>query len=154
MRVEVIALIVLCSLLLYFMGLLYLQWARRPFSLKVPGYKHYFEHDPFRHHITKNYHGLSLSFYPLVDSHIILGSSQKNQAHFHGFVCQLEVTRIERELFEKITENFDRFEEGNNSDLALYKEEIEFNTPEMQSFVQQLDHTITKYLEHHNQVVV
>jgi hypothetical protein len=153
MQLEHIFLIITLLIGAYFTGQLVMLYLRRPYSLQVSGFKHYDRDDPFRHHITKRYPGLTLSFYPLVLGEAIMMTKSKGP-QFHGIVCQCELLRIERPLFEQLSLHFDRVEQSDEHQMSLYKEDIEFNTPAMKVFVEQLDQIITQYLEHHSSVVV
>ena len=147
MGIELIILIGLLALGAYFGAVIFLRFYRKDFMMKVPGYKFGRAQDYFHQNFTKNYPGFRLSFYPLVQSDQLARASfmpqSKNEMNdFKGIVCHLEIVRVERALLDKILLHFDRYEEHDEFSLSLYQEEIDFNTKEMQAFVQKINQEI------------
>jgi len=154
MSLELVILLTLLSLFGLFIAQLIYFVLKRPFKMSVSGYKHLDENDPFHHRYSKKYPGFQLVFLPLVEGESLLKFKSSKPIQFKGTVCRLEIVRIERGLFEKIASMFERIEEHDEFSLTLYLEQIEFNTKEMQSFVEQLDHEITMALNSESHAVV
>jgi hypothetical protein len=154
MSLELVILLTLLSLFGLFIAQLIYFVLKRPFKMSVAGYKHLDEHDPFHHRYRKKYSGFQLVFLPLVEGESLLKFQSSTPIQFKGTVCRLEIVRIERSLFEKIASMFERIEEHDEFSLTLYLEAIEFNTKEMQSFVEQLDQEITMALNSESHAVV
>lgn len=159
MGIELIFLTGLLCLGAYFGVVLFLRYRHQPFVMKVAGYKFGRAQDYFHQNFTKNYPGFRLSFYPLVQSdHIARPSfmphSTNDVADFKGIVCHLEIVRVERNLLDKILLHFDRYEEHDEFSLSLYQEEIDFNTKEMQSFVQKINEEIKATFQAKSQLEV
>lgn len=148
MKVEFLYFAVLILLFLLFAGQLLWSYFKRPFQMQVSGYKHHHSHDLFLHSFKKDYPGFRLTFLPLVRGKSLAefhpGHHQITGRDFEGIVCQLEIVRIPKDLFDKIAERFDRFEEHDEYSLSLFKEDLPFNSRQMQHFVFELNHLIEK----------
>lgn len=154
MSLELIILIALLCLFGLFGAQLIYFISKRPFKMLVPGFKHLDENDPLHHRFIKKYNGFQLVFLPLVEGESLLKFQAQRKLNFKGIVCRLEIVRIERRLFEKIAARFERVEEHDEFSLTLFCESIEFNTKQMQSFVEQIDRDITLELNSESHAVV
>jgi hypothetical protein len=154
MSLELTILVGLLGLFGIFIAQLLYFVLKRPFKMMVSGFKHLDEHDPYHHRFTKKYPGFTLVFLPLVEGESLLRFQSSGKVNFKGIVCRLEIVRIDRSLFEKMAVRFERVEEHDEFSLTLYTESIEFNTRQMQDFVEKLDRDITLALNSESHAVV
>lgn len=120
-------------------------------QVEVAGYQLKKGHLDFHVAFVKKYSGCTLAFFPLVEvlplASFHSADERKAPAAFKGMACLLEVKGLDRELFHQLLKNFDRIEEHEQNSLTLYKEDIDFLTPEMLLFVEEVDRVLLLLLK-------
>lgn len=124
---------------------------KRKQKVEVSGYQLKKGHLDFHIAYVKKYPGFTLAFFPLVEAKPLASfhsaNEKKSPAVFKGMACLLEVKVLDKNFSELLLEHFDRIEEQDMYSYTLYKEEINFLTLEMKTFVEEIDRELTQWLK-------